>query len=482
LALELNQPRILLKNTVGFGLSELIERASTAYLSICVGRRLGAGALGVYSVAMVYYGLLFLAAELGWTTYLTREIAKDRNLTSKLVVHAAIMSAILGMILALAVSLALPLLGFSPDVQRALSVIVWAVLPASWKAILESVFIAYHRAEFLTYSALIAAVIYLVAALYLLWHGFGMVSIISAFTVTQFILASLYLASTNRYIATLRWEFSPTFAFKMLRDVRPFAGSSFIQGFLSRPEIILLSLTKNDAEIGFYSAALKIVDLWQLIPRSFMTTVFPLLSNYYHAGDERIHVVRQKSIKYLLAISFPVTAGLFIMAPTVLHWFYGKGFEASALVLRVLVWTIPLGSLWAVLWRVLSARGEHGATFKSQLVTLIVRLAVGYFLIRSFASLGAAISTSLSMLALDLLLEYQVCRDGSRLTFVRLAWRPALAAASMGVITLLLRDHFPLWAVVGISAVAYSLMIFLLKTFSEDDLSHLRKLWSIGSP
>jgi O-antigen/teichoic acid export membrane protein len=248
LALELNQPRILLKNTVGFGLSELIERASTAYLSICVGRRLGAGALGVYSVAMVYYGLLFLAAELGWTTYLTREIAKDRNLTSKLVVHAAIMSAILGMILALAVSLALPLLGFSPDVQRALSVIVWAVLPASWKAILESVFIAYHRAEFLTYSALIAAVIYLVAALYLLWHGFGMVSIISAFTVTQFILASLYLASTNRYIATLRWEFSPTFAFKMLRDVRPFAGSSFIQGFLSRPEIILLSLTKNDAD------------------------------------------------------------------------------------------------------------------------------------------------------------------------------------------------------------------------------------------
>jgi O-antigen/teichoic acid export membrane protein len=464
------------------GLSELIERASTAYLSICVGRRLGAGVLGVYSVAMVYYSLLFLAAELGSTTYLTREIAKDRSLTSKFVVHAAIMGTLLGMILASGVRFALPFLGFSRDVERALGVIVWAVLPASWKAIQEAVFIAYQRAEFLTYSALIAAVMNLVVTLYLLWHGHGIVSMLLAFTITQFMLAGFYLASTNKYITRLHWEFAPDFAFKMLRDVRPFAGSSFIQGFLSRPEIILLSLTKNDAEIGFYSAALKIVDLWQLIPRSFMTTVFPLLSNYYHTGNEKTHVVRQKCIKYLLAISFPVTAGLFITAPTVVHWLYGNGFQQSVLPLRVLVWTIPLGSLWAVLWRVLSARGEHGATFKSQLVTLVVRLAIGYVLIRSFASLGAAISTSASMLALDLLLEYQIRRDGSRLTFVRLAWRSAVAAASMGVITLLLRDHFPLWLVVGISAVAYSVMTLLLKTFSEDDLANVRKLWGVGNP
>lgn len=478
----MNQPRTLLKNTVVLGLSELIERGGTAYLSICVGRRLGAGALGVYSVAMVYYSLLFLAAELGSTTYLTREIAKDRSLTSKFVVHAAIMSTGLGLILAAGMRFTLPFLGFSRDVEQALSVIVWAILPASWKAIQEAVFIAYHRAEFLTYSALIAAVIYVAVALYLLSHGFGIVKVVLAFTVTQFMVAAFYLISTNRYISKLRWEFAPGFACKMLRDVRPFAGSSFVQGFLSRPEIILLSLTKNDTEIGFYSAALKIVDLWQLIPRSFMTTLYPLLSNYYHTGDERTHVVRQKSIKYLLAISLPVTAGLFVTAPQVLHWLYGNGFESSVMLLRILVWTIPLGSLWAVLWRVLSARGEHGATFKSQFVTLLVRLIVGYFLIRSFASLGAAISTSASMLALDLLLEYEVRRDGSRLTFLRLAWRSGLAAASMAVITLLLRGYFPLWLVVAVSAAAYGVMTFLLKTFSEDDFTHVRKLWSVGSP
>jgi hypothetical protein len=81
------------------------------------------------------------------------------------------------------------------------------------------------------------------------------------------------------------------------------------------------------------------------------------------------------------------------------------------------------------------------------------------------------------MLALDLLLAYRVRRDGSQLRFVRLAGRTALAAAGMGVITLLLRDHLQLWALACVSAAAYVTMIFLVKAFSKEDFSLFRNLW-----
>lgn len=477
----MNQSQTILKNTVVLGLSEVIERLSTVYLGICVARRLGVGAFGVYSVAMVYYSLLFLAAELGCTTYLVREIAKDRTQTSRFVVHTALMSGALGIVLAAGARLVVPFAGFSRDVEQALYLIVWAIVPATLKAIQESVFVAYQRAEFLTYSALVAGVINLTAALYLLSRGLGVVSLILAFTMVQFVVAAFYFLSINRYVTRLHWEFLPAFALRILREIRPFTGSSLIQGFLSRPEIILLSFTRNNAQIGFYSAALKIVDLWQLIPRSFMTNVFPVLSSYYQSGNEGRHALREKSIKYLLALSFPITVGLFITARPVLHWLYGDGFDSSVAVLKVLVWTIPLGSLWAVLWRVLSARGQHGDTLKSQSVTLLFRLAAGYFLIRSFASLGAAISTTASLLVLDLLLTYHVRRDGSHLRFVQLAGRSALAAVGMGVITVLLRDYLELWALACVSTVAYVAMIFLLKAFSKEDFGVFRTLWQVGS-
>jgi len=473
-----NQSQTILKNTVVLGLSEVIERLSTVYLGICVARKLGAGAFGVYSVAMVYYSLLFLAAELGCTTYLVREIAKDRTQTNRLVVHAALLSAALGLVLATGARMVLPFAGFSRDVQLALYIIVWAIVPATLKAIQESVFVAYQKAEFLTYSALVAGIVNLAAALYLLSLGLGVVSLVLAFIVVQFVVAAFYFLSVNRYITRLHWEFAPSFAFRMLREILPFTATSLIQGMLSRPEIILLSFTRNNAEIGFYSAALKIVDLWQLVPRSLMTNVFPLLSSGYRAGSqEETHVLRERSIKYLLALSSPLAVGLFVTARPVLHWLYGDGFESSVVVLKILVWTIPLGSLWSVLWRVLSARGEHGAALESQIVTLLFRLAAGYLVIRSFASLGAAVSTTASMLALDLLLAYRVRRDGSQLRFVRLAGRTALAAAGMGVITLLLRDHLQLWALACVSAAAYVTMIFLVKAFSKEDFSLFRNLW-----
>ena len=88
----MNQTRTILKNSAALGLSGIIEKASTVYLSICVARELGAGSLGVYSLVTMYYGLLFLVVELRSTTYLVREIAKDHSQTSKFVVHTAIIS------------------------------------------------------------------------------------------------------------------------------------------------------------------------------------------------------------------------------------------------------------------------------------------------------------------------------------------------------------------------------------------------------
>jgi O-antigen/teichoic acid export membrane protein len=476
-----NQTRLILKNTAVLGLSEVIERLSTVFLGICVARKLGAGAFGVYSVAMVYYSFLFLAAELGCTTYLVREIAKDRSQTSRLVVHAALISGVLAFIVAAGARVVLPFVNLSRDVELALLVVIWAIVPAILRAIQESVFVAYSRAEFLTYSALAAGVINLAATLLLLASGFGVISLVLAFTIVQFVVAVFYFFSINRYMTLLHWEFSPSFAFKMLRDIRPFTGTSLIQGFLSRPEIILLSFAGSNTQVGFYSAALKITDLWQVIPRSLMTSVFPVLVRYHHAGSDAARSLRERSIRYLFAVSFPIAVGLFIAARPVLHWLYGDGFEPSVGVLKILVWTIPLVSLWSVLWRVLSARGEHGATLHSQIVTLFFRALAGYVAIHFLASIGAAISAVASMLLLDLLLAHQVRRDGSHLSLARLSGKLALAAVAMGAVTMLLHDHLQLWVLAFVSAAAYAAMIFLFRAFPAEDLIMLRNLWNARS-
>jgi O-antigen/teichoic acid export membrane protein len=476
-----NQPRIVFKNTFALALAQTIEKGVSVFLGIFVARKLGARGLGVYSAAMVYYGLLFMAAEFGATIYLTREISKDRTQTSRYVVHLAVLSGMLAVTFATIARTIMPWLGYSQQLERCLYVIIWAIIPAVLKAIQEAVFIAYQRAEFLTYSAIIAAVVNITTTLILLERGFGVVSLVAAFTLVQFVVTMFYFVSINRRITRLHWEFSFRFSWKILREMKAFTGSSLIQGLLSRPEIVLLSFLQNDVQIGFFSAAVRLMDVWQLIPRVYMNNVYPVLSNYYHTGDPRAHRVRSKSIKYMLAWSFPVTVGMFVLARPILHLLYGSGFGASVPVLRVLVWTIPVSTLWNIIWRVLSARGDHGDVFRMQVISLVARLAGGYLLIRWLAAFGAAISSVSSGLLLLSLVIYQLRRDGTRLNFVRLTGRLALAAAVMAVVTFVLMGHVNFWVSLVVAAVSYSTMALLFKAFSREDFSTFRKIWRVQS-
>ncbi len=477
----MNQPRTIFKNTFAQGLAQMIERATTMFLGIFVARTLGARGLGVYSAAMVYYSLLFLAGEFGATIYLIREISKDRTQTSRYVVHLAMLSGVAAVSFATIARTVMPWLGYSQELQRCLYVIIWAIIPAVWKAIQEGVFIAYQRAEFLTYSAVIAAIVNITTTMLLLRQGFGVVSLVAAFVLVQFVVTTFYFVSINRRITRLRWEFSPAFLWKIVREMRTFTGSSLLQGFLSRPEIILLSLAKNDAQIGFYSAAVRLVDIWQLIPRVYMYNVYPVLSKYHHERDARAHSVRSKSIKYLLAWSLPVTVGMFVLARPLLQLLYGSGFSPSVPVLRVLVWTIPLATLWTIMWRVVSARGEHGDVFNIQVISLLARFGGGYVLIRWFASLGAAISSSASTVLIVILVVHQLRSDGTRLNFFRLTGKLTLAAAGMAIVTAILQSHVNFWLLVPVSLASYVAMTLLFKAFSADDFSTFRKIWRVQS-
>jgi hypothetical protein len=63
--------------------------------------------------------------------------------------------------------------------------------------------------------------------------------------------------------------------------------------------------------------------------------------------------------------------------------------------------------------------------------------------------------------------------------WVRLLWRPALAAALMGGLLALLRDT-SLLLTVPLSALIYLLALILLGTFSEGEIALFRRLLSFG--
>jgi O-antigen/teichoic acid export membrane protein len=464
------------RNTAVLAVATLIDRASSILLVFVLSRIVHASGLGIHAATIALYGLLLMLAEVGVSSFLVREVAKDRDKTQQYVLHLSVIGIIAGLVVMGVAALILPYLGYSLELRTCAYIVLLAIIPGTINMLHEAMYVAHQRVEFQTYTTLVVTVGSLAASVSLLLLGYGVVSVIVVFVVTRYLTMFCYLFLTSYYIVPFRGSLQLSFVCSLLREIRLFAASSFIAGFFARPEIILLSLFASEAQIGYYSAALKLVDLWNVLPETFMTNVFPVLSRFYHRADHQAKVLQERAVKYLFALSLPIAVGLMVAAEPIVYLFFGEEFAPAVIALQILAWNLPVSCLNSMLWRILVARDQQKRNVQVQLVTACTRIASGCVLIFMLGALGAAIATLGNLFLHSHLLARFLQRDGIRLEVWRLTWRFAAAAAVMGVMVWVLRSHTHLSLVVPVAAGLYAILLFVLRAFSADELTLVSSL------
>jgi O-antigen/teichoic acid export membrane protein len=467
----------IFRNTAVFGFARLVERASTIVLGLLIARTLGASGLGIYSTAVVLYSFISIAADMGSSNFLVREISKNREIAGRYLVHVGAMAALAGAAATTCAWLVLPYLGYSDQLALSAYIVTLAIVPGTLKTVQEAVFVAVQRVEFIAYSSLLAGFVQVALALVLLRQGAGVVAMVALFAGIQCLIALAYFWFLRQYLRGVAWKVDVKFAWGLLRQMRAFIGSSVLAALFARPEILILSLFANEAAIGFYSAAARIVDVWHFIPDTYMTNVFPVLSRAHHKADGSARYVQEKSLKYLLALTMPVTIGTVVLAGPIVAMLYGPGFDVTAQLVPILAWTLPLAAVSSVLWRVLAARGRQGLVFRVQIVTTIVRLSTGVALISMFSEFGAVIVPPVVFVLNVTLLTWCLRREGAPVNLIGPVWRFAAAAGVMGALVYATRDSFGIAAAFILAVASYALAVFLFRAFSPDDVSLVRGLF-----
>jgi len=473
----MNSPRLIFKNTMAQTVANLLNRLGSLLIVFILARLLHADGVGAYSIAIAYFSLIDEATNLGASTYLIREIAKEPANTSRLVVNFSLVGtgfAILGLAIFYAI---LPHLNYQPGLIKAMYLIALAVLPGTFIAVQNSVFVAQQRVEFITLISLLTTVLTVTGSLAMLLGNYGVVGLVGWFVIVQYLMMLVGFFLIHRSITHLDWKFEPRYALHLVWDIRTFALLSLLGGLLAQPEVILLSLLVSESQVGYFSAASRVAYLWLIISQIFMNNIYPVLSRSFHQADQQFQSIQDKAIKYLLALSLPLAAGMIVTARPIIELLYGPGFEAAIQPLQILSLGLPLAFAGAVLWRSLAARNQQDQVLISRIVSLAARLGGGYLLIAAWTTNGAAASASLNLLLSAVLFGYFLQRGGAGIQIGSLGWRLVLAAGGMGLAAWLLSPYLPLWALVPFAAAAYAGLVLLLRAFSAEDMLIFRSIW-----
>ena len=249
-------------------------------------------------------------------------------------------------------------------------------------------------------------VVFGATAIGLVYLGFGVAGVLVAHIVASLLVAGVALLILSRHISVSQVTRStpPEFPRSSLLSFNHLAILYvFLLTSLYHVDVLMLEYFTTSATVGYYKAALVIVEFLWFVPRSVQSVMIQSTSDLWLNDEiDRINTLASKTTRYTLLITVLLALGLAALAPTFVPLYYGPDFTPSILpILLLLPGTIGFG-LARPIMAISMAKGDMhiliGATGTSAVINFVLNLV----LIPSFGMEGAAIATSVGYGSLPL--------------------------------------------------------------------------------
>ncbi len=353
-------------------------------------RRLGAEEFGRYSTALAYAALCLVFVDMGTTFILTRDMA--RHPENRLVIagssHFLKLVASLGSwFLLWAVTY---LLHFSPD-QRNLTLCLGIVTIG--QALTEYFCALLNGMEEMGWEA----VLKIVSRTLAFGPGFIALALHQPLRVVVTGLAVGSLASYAASVGILKYRmmrfgicFDPPFLKYLLNSSVPIFGSVIFWILYDSQDILLLNYFRfSPKEIGWFAAAMKIIDVIRVYPVLVMGVFFPTLSKL-HASDPT--AFKDKTRRIFVFMLGTLTCGaamVYLLAPWLIGFLFKSDFLPSVHYLQLLAPVLITMGLNHAEIQVIIALNRERRLFTAALLVCLSNIVLAWILMPRFGVPGA---------------------------------------------------------------------------------------------
>lgn len=191
----------------------------------------------------------------------------------------------------------------------------------------------------------------------------------------------------------LRPRFDATHWGPMLRDSLPYAAGVTIGVFYPRIGLLAVSLGSGPEQVGYYSTAFKVVEVFVGVGGLLAGTAFPIFARAGRDDHARLRYATSKVSDTALIIGVYLALSVFVAAPFIVKVLGPPSFAPTVPVLRIQA-AVLLGGFIATTWSstLLSLR-LHAAILRSTAIGLLTAIVLCAALVPSLGARGASIAS-----------------------------------------------------------------------------------------
>lgn len=313
--------------------------------NILLVRYLGPELNGVYNYAIAYTAILNGISLMGLDNVLIKEFTKYIYNTNDIMI-SSIGIRLAGSFISI-ILLGISFWIFNVDFSQIVMIMIMALpfIPNAFSGI-SSWFYSQAQTIYIVISNAIAHTICVALKIILVCFKMDIISLLFATAIETYIIVGLewlfaYKFSKNKYSKKIKrmsyryqWE---TCKYLLFQGV-PIIFGSIANTIFMKVDQLMVSSIIGDYELGIYSVAVHIAELWYYIPTTIVAVLLPNLTLLKEKNDGDFQKYLQRCMSLLVLIGYVSSAVTMIFSKTIIRILYGSEYIAASPILCIYIW------------------------------------------------------------------------------------------------------------------------------------------------
>lgn len=404
------------KNVSWILIQNIFSMICSVFVTAIVARHYGAAGYGYINFAQSFVALFSFIAIMGTNHIIMKNLSEDK-IEDGIVLGSNLFIRIILAIISLLVSQGISLLIYDKDINILILLFNLNTILCSF-----DVFSYYAQSKmqnkYISISKIISITVFSILKLLVIFLDLNINFFVLTYLI-ETIIYSILLYISYRKISSnrnVKWKIDYSYIKELLKKGKYYAlASLMVTIYLRIDQVMLGTMISDKSQVGIYSAAVRISEIWTFVPVSIITSYKPIIINEKEKSKAKYDKELSKLYNIVSFVCFLFVVIICVFGKLGIYILYGNEYSSAYIPLIILtigIWFGVLGNIHYI-WMICENKEKY-STFYS-FSGCITNIIFNFLLIPKYGIIGAAIATLISQISSNIL-SFSLIKDARILT------------------------------------------------------------------
>ena len=467
------------KNSFFIYTGRIINLSITFFVFVHLANYLGESSFGRLSVALTYIATFYILANFGLNQIIVRELSVERWSSATILGSGILIKVVLTLTSVLLATSTVLLLNYPKETVIIIWIVAFNLLISSKLSSTRTVFETFFQAKLqMAYPIFFSIVDHILFAILVVLgthkYHLNLIGIAYIYTLCNLPGAILLLL---KFLKSTPAKLNDTYDIikYVIREALPLLLYLTFSILNSKIDVLLLSWIKGDADVGYYSAAIRLVYPLLFLSTSLSISLFPLLSRYFQEYQEHFFKTLKIGMKFIFLIAIFLSITFAFNSKNIILTVYIPSFAPSASAFKILIIALGLSFINFYFVDVFIAARRQKLTTLVMAIALAINIGLNSILIPKHGFLGASYTRLLTSIVSFILFYWLLSRRLKITGFI--SYSKMIPLSVFFLLLQLIFKNFNLILSLIFSVISFGGLLLVLKVFTVDDLKLIKKFF-----